>query len=133
MSELVQIGNFTDNGYQSVVTFGGWRVAYLNNTTDAPSEIKYFERHVESDELFVLVEGNCKLLVSPTGFEDLEVMDMEPLVMYNVRQTAYHAVQMQPGCRILIVENHDVSKENTLYHYMSVEEKEILETVLNGD
>jgi hypothetical protein len=130
MSGLVQIGNFTDNGYKSVVTFGGWRVAYLNNTTSVPSEISYFERHVESDELFVLVEGTCKLLVSPTGFDDLEVMDMEPLVMYNVRQTAYHAVQMQPGCRILIVENHDVSKENTLFHYLNDEEKKRLADAL---
>lgn len=131
MSELVQIGDFRENGYQTVVKFGGWRAAYLNNTSEKPSDITYLERHVESDELFVLVEGSCKLILSSTGFTEPEIVEMEPLVMYNVRQTAYHAVQMQPGCRILIVENHDVSKENTLYYYLTEEEKTALTDMLS--
>jgi len=126
MSELVQIGNYIGNGYKTVVMFGGWRVAYLNNITEEPTDIKYFERHVESDELFVLVEGKCKLLVSPSGCADFEIIDMEPLVAYNVRRTAYHAVELQPGCRVLIVENSDVSSDNTLLHYLTDKEKALL-------
>ena len=130
MSELVQIGNFTENGYQTVVKSAGWRVAYLNNTTDFASDIKYFERHVESDELFILVEGKCKLLLSPTGFENVEVIDMEPLMMYNVLKTSYHAVQMQPGCRILIVENQDVSSDNSLFYHLNEVDKISLSEIL---
>ena len=123
MKELVQIGDFTGNGYDSVIKFGGWRVAYLNNTTDAPSGLDVFERHVDSDEVFILVQGACKLLLSPNGCDELDVIEMEPLVMYNVRQVAFHSVLMQPGCRILIVENIDVSGENTVYYHMTEEEK----------
>ena len=123
MSKLVEIGNYTENGYASVIKFGGWRAAYLNNTTGEVSYPAYFERHTQSAELFVLVEGNCKLLASPDGKRDYEVLDMEPLVMYNVPPTSFHAVAMQPGYRILIVENIDVSAENSEYYHMTEDEK----------
>ena len=123
MSKLVQIGDFKDNGYDTVVKFGGWRAAYLNNTTEQTSYPAYFERHTQSAELFVLVQGSCKLLASPDGATDCEVLDMEPLVMYNVPPTTFHAVVMQPGCRILIVENIDVSADNSEYYHMSEAEK----------
>ena len=48
---------------------------------------------------------------------------MEPLVMYNVPPTSFHAVAMLPGCRILIVENIDVSAENSEYYHMTEDEK----------
>lgn len=123
MNKLVEIGDFTGNGYDTVVKFGGWRAAYLNNTTDAVSYPAYFERHTQSAELFVLVAGNCKLLASSDGKQDYEVHDMKPLVMYNVPQTSFHAVVMQPGCRLLIVENIDVSSENSEYYYLNDAEK----------
>lgn len=130
MSELVQIGDCRENGYSVVVRFGGWRCAYLNNTTDKLSEITYFERHLESDELFVLLEGSCQLLLSPDGKQDYEAIEMKPLLMYNVRQTAYHAVSMRPGCRLLIVENADVNKHNSAFHTLTPQEQEQVQALI---
>ena len=120
---LVEIGTYLGNGYESVIRYGGWRAAYLNNTTDEISYPTYFERHTQSAELFVLVEGRGKLLLSPDGEHDFEAVDMEPLMMYNVPPTSFHATVTEPGCRLLIVENSDVSKQNSEYRDLNEAQK----------
>ncbi len=130
MSSLVDICDYTENSYRPVVDFGAWRVAYLNNTTDAVSSVDFLERHTTSAEVFVLVQGACTLLVSPTGSSAYEVYDMEPLKLYNVLPTTYHQVAMQPGCRLLIVENRDTGADNSLYCHLTAEQKEQVQALL---
>lgn len=130
MSKLVDICDYTENSYRPVVDYGAWRVAYLNNTTDDVSAVEFLERHTASAEVFVLVQGACKLLVSPTGNAAYEVYEMEPLKLYNVLPTTFHQVAMQPGCRLLIVENRDTGADNSLYCRLTAEQKEQVRTLL---
>ena len=56
---LIEVAQYDGPGYRALVYYEGWRVAFLN---DDPSKyrretIPYLERHNETDELFVLLEG----------------------------------------------------------------------------
>lgn len=124
MSELLEISDHIEHSYKPVVDFGAWRVAYYNNTTDEVTPVDYLERHLETDEVFVLVAGSCQMIVSPTGSEAFEVTEMEPLKIYNVKSAAYHQVALQPGCRLLIVENVDTCEKNSLYCHLTPEQKQ---------
>lgn len=133
MNQLLEIADHIEHSYKPVVDFGAWRVAYYNNTQDTVTSVDYLERHLETDEVFVLVAGFCKLILSPTGSDAFEVTEMEPLKIYNVKSAAYHQVALQPGCRLLIVENVDTSEKNTLYCRLTEFQKKEVQRLLKGD
>ncbi len=69
---LIEVAQYDGPGYRALVYYEGWRVAFLN---DDPSKyrretIPYLERHNETDELFVLLEGSVRSM-SRTASETL--------------------------------------------------------------
>ncbi len=117
--ELLEKLTCSEEGYHPLVYFEGWRAAFLNDTAKFHAEnIKEMQRHNTSDEVFILLEGSCTLYVSDgTGGElgRLEGTVMEKGVMYNVRKGVWHTHVTGPGAKIAIIENADVSPENTDY------------------
>lgn len=85
----------------------GWQVSYL---THGPRFGKptYIERHLATDELFVLLVGEATLYVG----EDPRPVRMEPGKLYNVRRATWHQIAVAPGTKVLVVENTgDVKSE----------------------
>lgn len=92
-------------GYKPVVRFGAWCVAELNHADKFAAEnLSYRERHLGTDEVFVLVEGEATLLIG----EALTPVRMERGKLYNVKAGTWHQINTMPGTRVLIVENDDV-------------------------
>ena len=92
-------------GYKPVVRFGAWCFAELNHAEKFAAEnLSYRERHLETDEVFVLVEGEATLLIG----EALTPVRMERGKFYNVKAGTWHQINTVPGTRVLIVENDDV-------------------------
>ena len=90
------------------VTYGNWRVAFLNHG-DVFAKPTYLERHLETDEAFVLLEGAATLLI---GADRREAV-MERNRVYNVRKGVWHQIVTVPGTRCLVIENADTSLENS--------------------
>ena len=117
-NEFVEIKSYDGEGFQPLVYFESWRVAVLN---DCPEKyrrdtVKFVERHNKTDEVFVLLSGECTLLIGGNGEEPtLEALPMEPYKVYNVRKGVWHNLLGSPDMRLFIVENADVSKENSDY------------------
>ena len=56
-SDTLKILEFNGEGYKPLVDFGSWRVAFLRFIDELlPENIQRLERHVETDEVFVLLE-----------------------------------------------------------------------------
>lgn len=102
----------TGAGYEPTMHYGAWRVALLNYT-DKFDHITYLERHMQTDEVFVLLAGKAKLIL---GLEKQEVT-LEPQRIYNVRRGAWHAIKTSPDAQVLIVENDDTCRETNEYTY----------------
>lgn len=96
--------------YRAVVSSGGWRVALLNHgerfAVKGP-----LERHLKTDEAFVLLDGAVTLWI---GAEETPVR-LEPFAVYCVKAGVWHRVTTVPGTRCLVVENDDTGPANTEY------------------
>ncbi len=69
------------------------------------------ERHLETDEVFVLLFGTASLVVG----DDKKIYDLEPGKIYNVKRGVWHQVFIDKGSKVLIVENSDTTRENSEY------------------
>jgi hypothetical protein len=55
---LLEIREYTGEGFRPLVFFNGWRVAVLNYIEEIhPERNNRMERHLETDEVFVLAKG----------------------------------------------------------------------------
>lgn len=110
--EGLQVLDYNDEGYNRTLTFGTWRVAFLNYA-ERFDRITYLERHMLTDEVFVLLCGEAELMVG----ESRETVPLEKNKLYNVRAGVWHNVHVSRDAKLLIVENSETGKENSEYIY----------------
>lgn len=117
-AKLLEICEFTGIGYKPLIDFGTWRVAILNYIDELiPGEIARVERHLETDEVFVLLAGQAVLFMGEGDPEvtQLHPQVMEPGKMYNVKRNAWHTNVLSRDASILLIENRDTGTANTEY------------------
>ena len=118
----IEIYNYLGESYKTAMSFGEWRVAYLNHGEVFKEEnFVRLERHLETDEVFMLLEGEATLVVGM----DLERIDMEQHKVYNIPKGVWHHVMTKPETRIFIVENADTDVDNS--EYFHIKEKRIID------
>ena len=110
INDGIEILEHNGEGFSKIVCFGAWRVAFLR-CEERLAHLKKLERHMETDEVFVLLEGKATLYI---GLEK-EPFEMEPFKMYNVKQAVWHAIVVSEDAKVLIVENQDTTEENSEY------------------
>ena len=111
--QLVEVLAYTGEGYRPLVDYGEWRVAILRYIDElTPENITFVERHKETDEVFVLLDGCCVLLLTDDE-NKVYAVDMEPQKIYNIKQGVFHSHVLSEDATILIVENRDTSHENS--------------------
>ena len=119
---LLDVQQYHGAGYAPVIDFGAWRVATLNYSPDMlPEAIQQMERHLASDEVFVLLAGRCILYLGEgdTTIERIHAVKMEPRQYYNVKKDGWHACTLSLDAVVLIVENQDTSTLNSSYIQLS--------------
>lgn len=142
---LLEMHEYLGEGYKPLIDFNCWRVAVLRYLDELqPDRISYFERHNETDEVFVLLHGQAVLFIGE-GEEQVERILPCPMrqdVLYNVKRGAWHAVALSRDATILLVENRDTARVNSSYFTITPQQsaflvetvqREIIEwQVLNG-
>ena len=110
----LEVFEYNGDGYNPTMNFESWRVSIANFGEHFDEErYRYLERHLLTDEVFVLLSGEARLVI---GCDFSETV-MQQGKIYNVKKGAYHALLMEKDAKVLIVENHNTSRENTEYHY----------------
>jgi hypothetical protein len=119
---LIEVCEFREPGYRPLVDFGAWRVAVLNALEELlPENIPWFQKHEETDEVFVLLSGRCVLYavegeVPEGGTIDsgrIRAVDLEAMKLYTVKRGVYHSHALEPGSTVLVIENRDTSGANS--------------------
>jgi ureidoglycolate hydrolase len=126
---LIEILDHTGAGYQPLIDFASWRVAIMRYSDPyAPEKIERVERHVETDEVFVLLAGEVTFFVGDgeTRPERLIPQAMEPLKLYNVKQNIWHTILFSRDASVLIVENRDTGDHNTEFAALTPEQRELI-------
>ena len=104
-------------GYQKLFSFQSWRIAVLNYIDELDvDQIHFVEMHNDTDEVFVLLEGSCKLIFGSVvdgilqGFESII---LEKNRVYRIPKGIYHTHTLSHDAKLLIVEEENTSYENS--------------------
>lgn len=106
----MEIFDFYNEGFKAVLEFEGWKIGLLRYS-ERFSEFKMIERHLETDEAFVLLEGEATL------YEEENTYKMEKCKVYNVKKGLWHHIVVSENATVLIVENSNTTTDNTERKY----------------
>jgi len=114
----VEVHEYNEVGYSSVVDFKTWRVAMLNYIDELEVEnIDNFQCHQESDEVFILLQGQCLLFCAEVDknnkISDISSYNLELNKIYNVKRGTYHTHTLTKNAKVIIVENQDTDDSNS--------------------
>lgn len=111
----LQIFDTQEPGFHPVLVAGTWKAAIFNDAPQWRAEnISYLQKHLLTDEVFVLLEGACTLLLSDEEIpETICRVKMEPGKVYNVPKGVWHSHILEKHTKVLVVENSDTTVENS--------------------
>ena len=132
----LQIREYNGQGFQSLVTFGRWRVAILNYLDDIhPEHNDTMERHSQTDEVFVLLKGKGVLLIGGAGSAINAIFPqvLEPGKIYNVRSNTWHTILLSRDASVLLVENQDTGEQNSEYVQLSMKQQSLIAGIAESE
>ena len=114
----LQALEYDGEGYRILLESDSWRVAHLNFLEKLhPNQNDSMERHLETDEVFILVAGQGLLIIG-VGEDEIERLDFQPLkpgAVYNVPRRTWHTLILTRDGRVVIVENRDTGEANSQF------------------
>lgn len=133
---LLEIREYHGDGYKPLIDFGAWRVALLRYLDDIqPDRIDSMERHIETDEVFVLLAGNGILILggNDTYAGELTPHVMQPEKIYNVKRCVWHTILLSRDANVLLVENRNTDEQNSEYSSLSGEQRSRIMEIANHE
>jgi len=115
-NNLLEIQEYIGEGYKPLVDFESWRVAMLNYSPALrPDQLTQMQRHNETDEVFVLLQGRCILFVGEgeKRVGRIYAADLEPGKIYNVKRAVWHTHTLSFEAKVLVVENRETTYDNS--------------------
>ena len=127
--ESVQAHEWAGEGYRPLVFSGDWQVALLNWEPLLGREgIGEIERHIHTDEVFVLWRGRGALFVATE--QGIVTVEMQPGVIYNVLRGTWHGLLATRDASWIIIEARDTHLRDTEVRQMTQTELEQLRSQL---
>jgi ureidoglycolate hydrolase len=128
--QLLEIRQYSGEGYQPLIDFGNWRVAILRwKDASLPRNIEFMERHTQTDEVFVLLEGQATIILGGNSgsVDNIHPQEMEQSKLYNVKLNVWHTVLLSRNTSILVVENRNTGENNTEFYQLNVAQRQELQ------
>lgn len=108
--------SFDGEGMKRVFENEKWTVGIKNwKPANDVIGIDCLERHNQTDELFVLIEGDCTLVTAnetDKGYV-FESIKMEPDKVYNIPATLWHNTITRKDTKMILIEDSNTSMENS--------------------
>lgn len=121
--KLIETYEFNDKGYSKLFSYKEWRVAMLNYIDHLEiDKIDYVECHNQTDEVFILLEGSCKLITYNNN--EFDIVALEKNKIYNVPLGLYHNHVLSKDAKVLIVEQEDTNDNNSNRIYLTIDQRE---------
>jgi ureidoglycolate hydrolase len=124
---LLEIHNCEGTGYKPLIDYDKWRVAILRYSDELlPERIITMQRHNETDEVFVLLEGRCILFIGEVNdtITSIAGIDLEPQKIYNVKRGVWHSHTLSNDASVLIVENRDTTNQNSPKKFLNDDQRQ---------
>jgi ureidoglycolate hydrolase len=112
----IQQFEYKDSGLIRVYQNEKWMVGIKNwKPANDIANIDCLERHNETDELFILLAGECTLLSAnetKTGLE-IKAIAMEPMKVYNIPRSLWHNTVTMKDTKLILVEDSSTGAKNS--------------------
>ncbi len=122
----ISIEQFKGEGLKRVVESGTWFVGIKNwKPSNDAAEFDSIERHLETDEVFVLLEGACTLLVDATkdhNGKEIQCIVMEKNKVYCIHSGVWHNTITSKDAKLILMENRNTSMENSEVRTLNADE-----------
>lgn len=134
-ADLLQTAHWSGPGYRSLIAYGEWRVALMNFDPKYRAEaLTTMEAHRDTDEVFVLLQGRCTLVLGRPGtgqaIAECWVQPMVQGVLYNIPRGVFHTHALSEDAVVLVVENRDTGDHNTDFLPIGPEALESMRSLL---
>jgi hypothetical protein len=126
---VLEVYEYVGEGYSPLVLNHDWQTAILNwePAADA-SNLNEIERHIQSDEVFVLWRGKGAIVIMEE--DGLRMVEAIPGTVYNVPIGTWHTIIGDRGSSWIIVENRDTHLHDTELLPLTENEKQHLHSQL---
>ena len=107
---------FEGEGLTRVFENEKWMVGIKNwKPMNDITNINNLERHNETDELFILLQGRCTLLFANETADglDIQAVEMEPLKVYNIPRTLWHNTVTCHDTKLALIEDSSTGSANS--------------------
>ncbi|MFA6801574.1 MAG: hypothetical protein WCR19_05655, partial [Acholeplasmataceae bacterium] len=114
--KLYETYDYKGQGYQKLFHFKSWRIAELKYIQEIDaSPVNFLECHLESDEVFILLEGDCNMWLFTDNKPDssFEFITLNKNEIYRIPQGIYHAHRLSKDAKILIIEEDSTNDKNS--------------------
>jgi ureidoglycolate hydrolase len=121
-------------GMSRVVESGDWMLGIKNyKRANDLNHFDYVEKHLLTDEAFVLLKGECTLLIdvsAKNNHEAIEPIVMETGKVYCVHKGIWHNMIMSRDAKLILVENADTSADNSEMYTLTKAEIKVIQAKL---
>ena len=105
----IEILSTEKEGYSVLKNCESWRIGVVNYDDSISGEPKKIERHLKTDEAFILSYSKAKLYIG----KELEKIEIQLGKVYNIKKGVWHALIMEKNARLFVIENADTDETNT--------------------
>lgn len=123
---------FDGEGMGPVYKNDQWMVGIKNfKPANAKENMDSLERHNETDELFVLIEGTCTLIYANETEKGLDFgsVVMERGKVYSIPATLWHNTVTIPETKMILIEKPGTCADNSDFLTLTEGQKEALRAV----
>lgn len=107
---MIGVYAYAGTDFHTVFVSGDWKIGLLRYS-ERFAKPGVWERHLQTDEVFVLLSGTASLYEKQK--ETIHSITMEPNKVYNIPKGVWHHIVVSEDATVLVVENSNTSKENT--------------------
>ncbi len=108
---MIEILDYKGDDFKVVKESGEWKIGILRHS-ERFSAFKALERHLLTDEVFVLLKGRATLYIKDRNDKTV-TYKMKKQTVYNVPKEVWHHIKVSCNATVLVVENKNTSKDNT--------------------
>ena len=106
IKSMIEKYSFNGEDFAVAMQFESWKIGLLRYSKRF-SVFDRLERHILTDEAFILLDGEAEL------FTDTESVVMEKCVVYNIPKAVWHHIVVSKDATVMVVENASTCDENT--------------------
>lgn len=103
---MIQKFDFKCEDFKVLMHYEGWKIGFLR-FSERFSKFDRLEKHHETDEAFVLLEGRAVL------YTENEKIQMQKCTLYNIPKGVWHHITVSEDATVMVVENSNTCKDNT--------------------